>query len=180
MGGACATGGPAPASPPRDVVARENRVSDWNQLVQALSGLASTCGAVGKSRDGETTGIAVPAECLFERGDGMTISPGARPAVTAIARELKRVAGREFWIAVRGAQKTREASRVSAARAAALVKALIGEGVAPDRLAAVVGFGDAEATVYEGPASLAGVALVEIIVAPSSDEVPSSLRTGVR
>ncbi|MES1172392.1 MAG: hypothetical protein ABUL77_04070 [Bacteroidota bacterium] len=177
--GACATTEPPPAaSPARDVAAKESRVADWNQLVKALSGLASTCGAVGKSRDGEATGIALPAECLSGR-EGTAVVGGARPAVAAIARELRRVTDREFWIAARSGGQTQSGGRANAARAAALVNALVAEGVAPDRLAAVVGFGDAEGTVYDGPAALTGAALVEIIVAPSHEEVPASLRTGV-
>ena len=161
------------------MVAKEGRVADWNQLAKALSGLAGTRGAIGKSRDGEATGIALPAECLFTR-DGTTVTDGGRSAVAAIARELKRVADREFWIGARAAANSNEGSRITSARATALVNALVAAGVSPDRLAAVVGFGDSEATVYDGPATLSGAALVEIIVAPNREEVPRTLRSGAQ
>ena len=176
----CATTAPVDEpAPARDVVAKTSRVADWNQLAKALSSLAGVCGAVGKSRDGEATGIVFPAACLFP-GDESTMTAGAQPAVAAIAREMKRVNEREFWINARMPPATRGAGRLNAARAQAVVNALVTAGVPPARLAAVVGLGEPDDAHYDGPATLSATALVEIIVAPSQDEFATSHRFGAR
>jgi len=173
----CATAPPADEPPPqRQVAAKASRVADWNLLAKSLSGLASVCGAVGKSKEGEATGIAVPATCLFSEGESK-VADAARPAVTAIARELNRVSEREFWINARGAAGDRNGGRLNAARAQAMVGALVAAGVSAARLAAVVGIGDSDPTVY---GALSGAALVEIIVAPNADEDTAPRRYGGR
>ena len=158
------------------MVAKASRVADWNQLAKSLSSLASVCGAVGKSKEGESTGIAVPATCLFTEG-GAKVEATAKPAVAAIARELNRVGEREFWINARPAPGDRNGGRLNAARAQALVGALVAAGVSAARLAAVVGMADADATAY---GALSGAALVEIIVAPNADEDMAPRRYGGR
>lgn len=163
-------------APQRQVVAKASRVADWNQLAKSLSGLTSVCGAVGKSKEGEATGIAVPATCLFPEG-GAKVEETAKPAVAAIARELNRVAEREFWINARTPIGDSKGGRLNAARAQAVVGALVAAGVSASRLAAVVGMGDADATAY---GSLSGAALVEIIVAPNADEDTAPRRYGAR
>jgi outer membrane protein OmpA-like peptidoglycan-associated protein len=175
--GSCATVPSSEEQPPqRQVVAKASRVADWNVLAKSLSGLASVCGAVGKSKEGEATGIAVPATCLFREGDAK-VAESARPAITTIARELNRVSEREFWINARGAAGDRNGGRLSAARAQAMVGALVAAGVSAARLAAVVGIGDSDPTVY---GALSGAALVEIIEAPNADEDTAPRRYGGR
>jgi outer membrane protein OmpA-like peptidoglycan-associated protein len=149
------------------VAAKADRVADWNQLAKSLSGLASVCGSVGKSKEGQdATGIAVPAGCLFSDGDAK-VADTAKPAVATIARELNRMTEREFWINARAAAGDAGSGRLNSARAQALVGALVAAGVSASRLAAVVGIGDPDPTVY---GALSRAALVEIIVAPNADE----------
>lgn len=171
----CATAGTASSvreADPRDAAATATakRVEDWQRLFDALSSLAGPCGAVGKTRDSEPAGIVLPVDCLFSGGESAVGDKG-QPVVASIARELKAMGDRDFWIDVRGGGENAGGGRLTSARASALVAALVKEGVAPERLAAVVGFGNREAEAYEGPRAPApGTAIIEIIVAPGRDE----------
>ena len=168
------SGGSALAADPRDVAAAANarRVSDWQQLFDALSGLAGSCGAIGKTKDSASSGIVMPVDCFFE-GEETTLAEKAKPVIAAIARELKQMGERDFWIDVRPGRDKPDAGKLTSARAGAVVSALVAQGVAPQRLAAVVGFGNSEVESYEGSRPPApGSAIVEIIVAPTSDEMP--------
>jgi flagellar motor protein MotB len=178
--GSCATAGARPSArdlDPRDAsaTATAKRVEDWQRLYDALSSLADPCGAVGKTRDSEPAGIVLPVDCFFS-GEEAALGDKAQPVVASIARELKGMGERDFWIDVRGGGVNPGGGRLTSARASALVAALVQQGVAPERLAAVVGFGSREADAYEGPrAPPAGTAIVEIIVAPGRDEGPPGM-----
>ncbi|MBC8131698.1 MAG: hypothetical protein H7X95_01850 [Deltaproteobacteria bacterium] len=132
------------------------------------------CKAISQSREGNATAMVFPSACLFSPG-ATTVSESARSrsTIAEIARELSGVKDREFWIASR-APRTREAERVNSARAGALVSALIGAGVAANRLAAIVGVGfgeagssDSDPTGTALPPALAGAPVIEIVAAPA-------------
>ena len=156
----CAT--PPPAEERRStpvVAAKPNDVAYWKQLAKTLAELAPACGG-GPSQGLGSTGIVVPAACFFS-ADETTLNTTARPAVAAIARELNRASDCEFWINVRTPAGQGDAVRKDVARASAMVAALVAAGVAPERLAAVVGVDDG------GPSRLRlGGAFVEIVVVP--------------
>jgi outer membrane protein OmpA-like peptidoglycan-associated protein len=152
---------PRPNQPrPTPVVAAQpNDVAYWNQLATALAELAPAC-AGGPSQGLGSTGIAVPAACFF-LADETTLNTAARSVVAAIARELNRASDREFWIDVHTPAGQGDAARKDAARASAMVAALVAAGVAPERLAAVVGVDDGTSSrVWPGGA------FVEIVVVP--------------
>jgi flagellar motor protein MotB len=144
-------------------VSRARRVSDWKRLSAALAGLP--CKAIGVTGEGERTSIVIPADCLFA-AEGSALSEAAAPVVTAIARELRQEAERDFWITATPGPPAPNAARLTNARAAAVVAALITAGMPPAHVAAILGLAEREA---EPP----GPATVEIIVAPDRDELGS-------
>ena len=169
VGAACATapsvGSPTPlghASQASDE--RVGHFRDWNGLIKTLAATAGSCVATSQDREGGSTAILFPVACLFE-GAGTTVNEGSRPVVAAIAGELTSAVDREFWIAVR-ASSISSTEPVNRARAGALVNALIAAGVAPERLAAVVGFTAQDPTLADHPAIVAGTAMVEIVASP--------------
>ncbi|MEO7669548.1 MAG: hypothetical protein ABIW57_09420 [Polyangia bacterium] len=113
--------------------------------------------------------IVFTASCLFGEGETQ-LGPGARPAVAAIARELTGVTDREFWIAAR-TPRSNDGGRGSRERAGALVNALIAAGVAPQRLAALLGVGGGTGTDQDAPplpAAFAGTPILEILAAAAT------------
>ena len=169
VGAACATA-PSVGSPtPRGHAsqASDERVGhfrDWNGLIKSLATTVGSCVATSQDREGGSTAILFPVGCLFAGAD-TTVNEGSKPVVTAIAGELTSAVDREFWIAVR-ASAISSTERVNRARAGALVNALMAAGVAPERLAAVVGFTAQDPTPRDSPAVVAEAAVIEIVASP--------------
>lgn len=140
-------------------------------MVKALPRLASGgsgCQGAQQDRDDQGSALVLPAACLFPDGK-TTIGPPSRPAIDAIAAELKSAPDREFWIAVTAPARSGAASdQFTRERAAAVVNALMAAGVPPNRLAALLGpGGDAAQTPPRlAGTPLASVATVEIVAAP--------------
>ncbi len=165
VGAACATGPSVGSSTPRGHASHPpnegvGHFRDWNGLIKTLAATAESCVATSQDREGGSTAILLPVACLFG-GAGTTVNEGSSPVVTAIASELTSAVDREFWIAVH-ASAISSNERVNRARAGAVVNALIAAGVAPERLAAVVGF-----TAQDpNPAVVAEAAVIEIVASP--------------
>jgi len=167
---------PAPAEVPDPrtglaEAARARRVADWQRLSRALAKLP--CKATGKS-GGERTSIALPADCLFA-AQASVLSDPSGTVLQVIARELAQATERDFWITARPAAGAAGGARLANARAAAVVAALIAQGVPPARVAAIVGEGDQDEDPAAGETEpRPDVATVEIIVAPDRDELAAS------
>ena len=137
---------------------------DWGGLIKTLAATGGSCKARSRARDDGSPAIVFPAICLFVAG-GTTVSEEARPMVAAIAGELAGAIDREFWISVH-ASTVPDTERVNRTRAAALVRALIRAGVAPGRLASVVGFAPPDSTPPENGVVVGDAALIEIVASP--------------
>jgi outer membrane protein OmpA-like peptidoglycan-associated protein len=153
------------------------RFTDWTRLSKTLTSGDSVglhqgsrrCTAVTQDREDGVKAIVFMASCLFAEGENQ-LGPDARPAVAAIARELKGVTDREFWIAAR-TPRSNDGERASRERAGALVNALIAAGVAPQRLAALLGVGGGSGTSGDAPplpAVFAGTPILEIVAAAAT------------
>lgn len=153
---------------------QSGRFTDWKRLIEALSRVGSVAGARkceavsqhGKGdREGDAPALLFPASCLFPSG-GTAVSESGRPAISAIAAELRDIKDREFWIAAR-ASEAPGGERLNRSRAQAVVTALIGAGVSARRLMAVVGFDDGSQSSSSMPPAFGGGAVIEIVAAPA-------------
>lgn len=155
--------------------AASRRIAQWRQLHKAVRDLCGGCGGVRPTLDAERTGVVIAASCIFSEGSA-NVPATARPLITGLARVLAGHPERDHWIGVYAGAGSRDPWRLTTMRANALVTALVAEGVAAARLAAV-GFGDVdERGDYRGPPHLApGRALIEITVVAGDDELSRRL-----
>jgi hypothetical protein len=166
---ACATspsiGSPTPSS---HIVGSSDGKSgpfrDWNRLIKTLAATSGSCKATSRERDDGSPAIVFPSSCVFVAG-GTTVSEGARSIVAAIAGELSGAVDREFWIAVYNSTGP-DTERVNRIRATALVNVLMRAGVAPGRLASVVGFAPPDPAPAGNRVVVGDAAVIEIVASP--------------